>query len=53
MYLLFKILVCFLLFGWIIIAGIIACIQSMRENEKKNYGYPYLGFNNAFMDGFE
>lgn len=48
------IVVCFFLFGWILIAGLIVLINSLKEiNKSNNYGYPYYGFNNPFMDGFE
>jgi len=34
--------------------SIYAILTYKRDKSKKsNYGYPYLGFNNPLMDGFE
>lgn len=38
-----------------IIGGAIYSILTYKKDKSKksNYGYPYLGFNNPLMDGFE
>ena len=46
----------YLIVGTLAIIGvsIYTILTYKRDKSKKsNYGYPYLGFNNPLMDGFE
>ena len=36
-----------------VIIGLLRGEFKSHKSIKENYGYPYYGFNNPFMDGFE
>lgn len=44
-------------FIMIVVGGIVVLVQSLngkyKSDKSNNYNYPYLGFNNPLMDGFE